>query len=336
MAATSNENNSRYVHASPEYNTSQNSRGSIDLNTTPPVLRGKARNKRFAKKKSEIDKVESEKATDYILSILNLVVDHVMVPPSPLEPDEFQWKLRQQNARWTNQNKQEIQNDDICKGEGEVQVPVIRIFGPVTRGQCSNSLPAHQEEKEEETLNQHEKQDRIEKKFQSGCLFVHGAFPYLLARPVDAGPEGSNRSWEEGQEQCNDKINWDDADSVSSILDDIHLKLEYALRSSMQSVNDDLMDNENGKKQEGSVTRFIRQITLASGRGFYTFCSGTTAPFLKIEYYDPSHRWRVKIMLERGLELPLEYHPPTLNDDLSKDKQREDFPKKVKMGDYRY
>ena len=27
-------------------------------------------------------------------------------------------------------------------------------------------------------------------KYQTGCLHIHGAFPYLLARPVQAGPDG--------------------------------------------------------------------------------------------------------------------------------------------------
>ena len=34
-----------------------------------------------------------------ILSILNVVVDYVMVRPTPLEPDEFSWELQRKMPR---------------------------------------------------------------------------------------------------------------------------------------------------------------------------------------------------------------------------------------------
>ena len=115
-------------------------------------------------------------------------------------------------------------------------------------------------------------------------------------------------------------IDWDNPSSVSLIVDEVQQKLEGALRSSMNRGigdfnkinNSDKGMDQAGKEEDGTSSppiRFIRQITVTCGRGFYTFSSGATAPFLKIEYYDPSHRWRVKIMLEKGLELPQEYHP---------------------------
>lgn len=55
--------------------------------------------------------------------------------------------------------------------------------------------------------------------------------------------------------------------------------------------------------------RYIRKVTVVTGRGFYTYCSGPPAPFLMIEYYDPKVKWKVKLMLERGLELGLACHP---------------------------
>ncbi len=33
------------------------------------------------------------------------------------------------------------------------------------------------------------------------------------------------------------------------------------------------------------------------------------APFLRVEYYNPSHQWRVKILLEKGFDMPMEQHP---------------------------
>jgi len=140
----------------------------------------------------------------------------------------------------------------------------------------------------------------------------------LLARPLLAGPDGSSHQFSESFEQNPVAIDWDNPDSVSLIVDEVQQRLEGALRSTMtRGTTTDLPSNNNGHhngKEEdeapSSSQRFIRQITITTGRGFYTFCSGKTAPFLKVEYYDPSHRWRVKIMLEKGLELPLEYHPP--------------------------
>ena len=80
-------------------------------------------------------------------SVLNVVIDHSMEDPTPMEPEEY---------HAGNNNKK------------TVKVPVVRIFGPLLRDARRGPL-------------------------QSACLYVHGAFPYLLARPVVAGPDGSLR-----------------------------------------------------------------------------------------------------------------------------------------------
>eukprot|EP00977_Amphora_coffeiformis_P010198 scaffold2366_cov159-Amphora_coffeaeformis.AAC.2 len=45
------------------------------------------------------------------------------------------------------------------------------------------------------------------------------------------------------------------------------------------------------------------------GRGFYTYCPGPPAPFLRVEYYNPSERWKVKRSLEQGLDVDALFRP---------------------------
>lgn len=236
-----------------------------------------------------------------LLSILNLVIDFTMMPASPLEADEFNWRLdREKRKLLIDRDITESQQEVI---EEEILVPVIRIFGPVALGK---SFPRH---------NMDNCSDDSDKTLQSGCVHIHGAFPFLLARPVDAGPDGSSffvkatKSF--GSTNFSDqekRIDWDDPDCVKQITEEIHWKLECALRSSVE------LSSEVPRDDVSSVpTRFIRQISVVCGRGFYTYSNGKSAPFLKVEYYDPSHRWRVKIMMERGFEMPLEYHPDTVD-----------------------
>jgi hypothetical protein len=160
----------------------------------------------------------------------------------------------------------------------------------------------------------------------------------MLIRPVVAGPDGSmyqgcyynqcsinnydtstasdNNNSSRFQQQG--RIDWDDADSVSNIIDDLHLRLEMALRTSYESHNNDnnTATSNNGdvtatstKESTKNVPLFIRRITVVTGKGFYTYCAGLPAPFLRVEYYDPSMRWRVKMILERGVDLDMVYHP---------------------------
>ena len=239
-----------------------------------------------------------------IVSILNLVVDHVMMPPSPLEEDEFKWKLERNKKRVANENGQELsQESDFI--EEDIQVPVIRIFGPIIRGRAMPNPNGNGNG----NITQNTGEGRIR---QSGCVHIHGAYPYLLARPVKAGPDGSSYIYRacrgDRAKKVDFKIDWDDADSVALIVDDIHLKLENALRSSLEHASSPRKQDPH-PTNNSSQLRFIRQVTVVCGRGFYTFCNGPIAPFFRVEYYNPTHRWRVKIMLERGFDMPIEYHP---------------------------
>lgn len=234
-----------------------------------------------------------------IFSILNLVVDHVMEPPSPLEPYEFQLHLQaKKNEYRTKQlSKNQIIDDPMSnehigeEEDEEISVPVLRIFGPITKYQ--NGIPIVTQQQP-----------------QSACIHIHGAYPYLLARPLAAGPDGSVYHYlKENNNGVSNTlrkfIDWDDVNSVSLILEDVHAKLECALQNTLIRASD-ISDN---KGSSSTKKRFIRQITLVVGRGFYTYCSGPPAPFLRVEYYDPRQRWKVKTILERGLEMPREYHP---------------------------
>ena len=315
-----------------------------------------------------------------MLSILNVVVDHVMVPPTPMEPEEFdifcrqrrhelkkqeaeegRRKLKEEDSKVNSSaadeagghrggddepmlfplSQQSVRSDPSTPGFGgalasaeqsqsfleqtptvpkeKVLVPVLRFFGPVIRGDPATVRATPR---------------------QSGCLHVHGAFPYLVARPVTAGPDGSSyrRPGDSSRASVSSRIDWDDAESVSYIVDEIHVKLEAALRATDEwKEKRDTMDGggansstnnaggNNGDGLGGNLDslklpiRYIRQVTVVKGKGwqvtvvkgkgFYSYCSGPPAPFLRVEYYDPKSKWKVKLMLERGLDVDEVYHP---------------------------
>jgi hypothetical protein len=238
----------------------------------------------------------------FVCSVLNTVVDHVMVPPTPLEPEEFA--------------ESQIPAT-IPKGvvqTAQLQVPVMRIFGSVVRRDLDDVLARE----EDGTSSRSEPLP-----LQSACLYIHGAFPYLLARPRVAGPDGSlHRSCHRerkrkrpGSDSSDDEepdafVDWDDVQEVTKILPFLQDHLETALQSSFQDFGG---GTESGTattsgRQQASV-RIIRRLSVVVGRGFYTYCPGPPAPFLRVEYYQPTLRWKVKRILERGLDVPRRYHP---------------------------
>ena len=289
------------------------------------------------------ESVASASSPSTMISILNVVVDYYMSEPTPLEPEEFQWKLmmRQQKLKQESKLKEAMEKNggkvvESLKDEPsssnlslsqsdtvvqqDIQVPVLRIFGPIVRGQripSAESKTGQSNETETETRTKDSTQSLKKTPYlQSACLHIHEAYPYLLARPVAAGPDGSSLFLDKANSSANDpdsgrtQIDWDDVDSVSQILEDLHCQLESMIANSMEQASPSNEENTHNS-QSNVPLRFIRKLTIVQGRGFYTYCNGTTAPFIKVEYYNPSHRWRVKILLERGLELPLEFHPTT-------------------------
>ena len=228
-------------------------------------------------------------------SVLNVVVDHIMEPPGPLEPEEFiESKLPQHEKPSGNLDNDFSEsmlpsiNGTSKPVDGGLLVPVLRIFGPVIRGGCPFPPPSPQ---------------------QSCCLYIHGAYPYLLARPIEAGPDGSliRRPAQRGH------VDWDSVESVERIVP----HLAKTLESTIQALNffGGGNSNKKGKQAPTSVrqpeARVIRRVTVVQGRGFYTYCPGPPAPFIRVEYYNPKLRWKVKLALERGLDLPFMYHPDT-------------------------
>jgi hypothetical protein len=202
-----------------------------------------------------------------LCSVLCCVINNVMVPPTPLEPEEY---------------RESMQN-------GPIMVPVLRVFGPIIRGDAPSGA------------------DPV----QSACLYIHGAFPYMLARPAAAGPDGSLhrsshlRSASGAPHLTNSgHVDWDNPGAIKNIAKSIQETLESALRATIVS-----KDSSETTKLQERPPKFIRSVTVVMGRGFYTYCPGPPAPFLRVEYYDPKMRWKVKLLLERGLELPHVYHP---------------------------
>ena len=209
--------------------------------------------------------------TTTFCSVLNVVIDHTMEDPTPLERREWSKFVGSSNKT-------------------KIQVPVVRVFGPLLKGGSKHPR-------------------------QTSCLYIHGAFPYLLARPVIAGPDGSLRR---AKPPSGTTVDWDDVESVDAIKEYIGKTLEEALQSlETNSGREDNNHNHENKQnqQPPNLQPFIRQITVVEGRGFYSYCPGPSAPFLKVEYYNPKLRWKIKMILERGLEVSLKYHPdPTIYD----------------------
>jgi hypothetical protein len=209
-------------------------------------------------------------------SVLNVCIDQTMENPTQFESDE----LKPTDSKTTKETER------ASISSQNIQVPVIRVFGSILPGN-TRQAPT-----------------------QSACLYIHGAYPYLLARPVAAGPDGSligGALSSSGNNQSNQHIDWDDAKAVRRCLRHFTETLEEALQNlELHGPNENPMTDSNNAK---SSTRFIRRITVVEGRGFYTYCPGPPAPFLRVEYYDPKVRWKVKLQLEKGLEVPDFYHP---------------------------
>ena len=199
------------------------------------------------------DRTQEESDEIPFCSVLNVVVDYDMVPPTPLELDEYQESIRDASLK--------------------LRVPLLRIFGPLIRGGALEPR-------------------------QSACLYIHNAFPYLIARPIIAGPDGSliHGARTDSILTSSGHIDWDCVESVQSILPQFQATLEATIQASFP-------------EEITKPPRIIRRISIVVGRGFYTYCPGPAAPFLRVEYYDPKLRWKVKLMLERGINVPTSYHP---------------------------
>ncbi len=176
-----------------------------------------------------------------------------------------------------------LQKQDTKETRHRLKVPVLRVFGPVLRNPLIPPL-------------------------QSACLYIHGAFPYMLARPVVAGPDGSLLR---ASPDSTSGVDWDDPSDVERIQDEIKVILENTLQSlELGSAEKKREDNSNNRKTLSKPNHpMIRKVSVVEGRGFYSFCPGPAAPFLRVEYYDPKFRWKVKLVLEKGLEVPQRYHP---------------------------
>ena len=245
-------------------------------------------------------------------SVLTTVVDYIMTDPCPLEPREFHQASRDSermdrerdhhaddhdsgapsfgslfpiSEKESTAAKSADNNNSYSLPPSAIQVPVIRVFGPILRRDLQTNAAL------------------LKPPTQSACLYIHGAFPYLLARPLIAGPDGGPGRYSLTREQRLEHTDWDDAQAVQNILPILHDALEGYLQTSVMSTS------SNPAKAK-LHTPFIRQLTVVVGRGFYTYCPGPAAPFLRIEYYNPAQRWRIKAALEHGLpDIPFQFYP---------------------------
>jgi hypothetical protein len=223
-----------------------------------------------------------------VCSVLNVVVNYVMQPPTALEPREYMQMIQNKANYSEEHNEQSIDKPlsiaDPANTKTSVRVPVLRIFGPIVRRDTSS----------ENT-----------KPVQSACVYIHGAYPYLLARPRIAGPDGSLHPFRSTERLY---IDWDDVEAVRRIVPVLTTALERAIvaSSSFKVQEEKSASTDNAAVDAISV---VRKITVVKGRGFYSYCPGPAAPFLRIEYYDPSERWKVKRALEQGLDVETLYYP---------------------------
>ena len=204
--------------------------------------------------------------TNNMCSVLNVVIDHTMESITPMEAEEWNINQKDGDGDGDGDDKKQQQDDkkEMDNNNNNLLVPVIRIFGPILR-------------------------DPHRQPLQSACLYIHGAFPYILARPVVAGPDGSIYP----HPSTTTHVNWDDRDEVEAIQAEIQATLEETLQSSFldnqgfsNSANkkeDDYSRRSNkNNKNERRHCPIIRKVTVVEGRGFYTFCPGPSASFLRI------------------------------------------------------
>ena len=260
---------------------------------------------------------EDESQEEPLCSVLNTVIDFVMKPPTALEFDDFleQRELEQRQtggngarSPTTTSAVSDAANDSRNKespSKPSLLVPVIRVFGPILRRQSQADGVHHPP-------------------VQSACLHIHGAFPYLLARPRVAGPDGSlHQKMQETEFSYSRQqhLDWDDPDAVERFIPLLKTNLEESIQAAQSSWGNNGTANNNERNTTTSRNEIpkvfvIRRLSVVMGRGFYTYCPGPPAPFVRVEYYNPSDRWKVKRALEKGLDsLPLFYHPDPLQYD---------------------
>jgi hypothetical protein len=179
-------------------------------------------------------------------AVLNVVIDQTMEEITPMETKE-----------WKTKAKAEKECCDKKEQNNNILVPVIRIFGTLKRAGGGQPL-------------------------QSACLYIHGAFPYILARPVAAGPDGSLYP----SPIMPTHVNWDNRDEVEAIQGEIQATLEDTLQSSF--LDKGFEDKEDDSMSKNKITerrQIIRKVTVVEGRGFYSYSPGPPASFLRVGKY---------------------------------------------------
>lgn len=140
-----------------------------------------------------------------------------MVAPTRFERSELELQKFDHDASGSNTGGMD---------RNSISVPVLRFFGPIIRRDLASTTETHV----------------FPEPVQSACLYVHNAFPYLLARPIIAGPDGvggrpmmfttTDEDIFSNLSSQSPHVDWDSAAEVERIVPDITELLECAIQAS--------------------------------------------------------------------------------------------------------
>ena len=142
--------------------------------------------------------MELEEEASYTISILNVVMDYYMSDPTPMEPTEFHLMSRSRASTKNDENTEPKgafhYSRQATTNSMMMQVPVVRIFGPILRGDLKHNRKC---------------------KRQNGCAHIHNAFPYIICRPAFAGMDQNFFNTEQGARNTRTNDDEDDDNDVS-------------------------------------------------------------------------------------------------------------------------
>jgi hypothetical protein len=270
------------------------------------------------------------------LSIMNIIIDYYMSDPTPLSWDEFEqvqrYKLRDKLKDLAKEGPSPDANYRNDDNPIMIQIPVVRIFGPLLKHSHSSivSNVSNNSSTISAALNT--------VPCQNGCVHIHNAFPYLVARPtflfgqvhrkndtgqgifsqsrVASNAESLEHGTDDGSDDdpskhlfyaMSESINWfnfasiyNSLDLLTEYLEQLCVEIQLARRMHNFNKQDEDANGSGGDRRAISplLPRCIRQVTVVSGRAFYTFDPNPPGFFLRIEYYNPQDRHLIRTLLQ--------------------------------------